>query len=833
MSLKRYEFDGEQLSRGEYLRRKHAGKKLPGKLKKRDRRYRRQRPKRRFRQIPGEHYIYIFLVGLSLLCSITTHRAGLTRLIHSFRDLGTSVAMWFFSLFDVSDVVPETIMSYNLPEIVDFIGFNIDEFTRKLSELIPSLFVSEYFFGYLKSLSNVLELVGYALLLLLPFVLLFKLLISFIYLRDPSVPKDQRKLRARMGSCLRRWIFHHPAVKETDPLRKQSWQETKRFKLESKSATGDPSEEDPEDLLLSEPPSRQLEFFLLKILPKIQRAIKKVVSFWRFGKGFWHILLLLIWSINLNLVSIAVSAFATYFYVLATFSLSSLPFLFSKLLVDLIVTFASAPLLFWLVVGYAMLTYIRKYIARRRLHGHEKSNQEFIEDLPLSTLVTGWMAAGKTATITDMGLSFDAMMRDKALDLIYSIDLKFPDFPWRAVELTVEYAVAFHAIPADPKGNDPEAEDLACLRSLVTVRDFFNALRKHYNATLLPLDCFGYDAQTLKAFADDGLTVCNIFDAIVEYAQLYYIYQHDTSLLVSSYAVRGGVKRIDKGHFPLFETNFFDEKSFYRVGAADQMSHVIDYDMFRMGKKVDHRNPNIGLFEFGCCLMSEKGKERGNMVENQSFKKDDFNANPKNDGFDKDLKMRRHAGTVAFYCFCKFFSDEQRPESVGANEREVSQIIHMDGVHKEGVFCPFFTLTGALADVIRAKFKDFYYKYRNVRDDNTLLVYILKHITSAFTNYVDRYRNLYGYKIMQLVLEDGIDGEKRVLYYTLSRQKLYSGRYSTDCLKGIYVDQVRQCQRSLDDLPTYGDIVAIPDELKKQNSYFVNDAFKEQWNDYR
>ena len=226
-------------------------------------------------------------------------------------------------------------------------------------------------------------------------------------------------------------------------------------------------------------------------------------------------------------------------------------------------------------------------------------------------------------------------------------------------------------------------------------------------------------------------------------------------------------------------------------------------------------------------MMSEKGKERGNMLENQSLKKDALEANAKNDGFDKDLKMRRHAGTVWFYCFCKFFSDEQRPESVGANEREVSQIIHMDGVYKEGVFCPFFTLTGALADVIRASFKDFYYQYRNVRDDQTLLVYLLKHFTSAYYGYVERMRNRYGYKIMQLKLEDGTGGEARTRFYTISKQKLYSGRYSTDCLKGIYVDQIRNCKRSLADLDTYQDIVASPEELKKQHSYFVNEVFKE------
>ena len=169
--------------------------------------------------------------------------------------------------------------------------------------------------------------------------------------------------------------------------------------------------------------------------------------------------------------------------------------------------------------------------------------------------------------------------------------------------------------------------------------------------------------------------------------------------------------------------------------------------------------------------MSEKGKERGNMLENQHLKKDALEANAKNDLFDLDLKMRRHAATVNFYTFCKFFSDEQRPESVGANEREVSQIIHMDGIKKQGVVIPFFTLTSALADWLRSSYKDFFYKYRNVRKDPTLLLYILDHVLGGFDSYVTRYRNRYGYEIHNLRLEDGPDGACRKAEYIISTQR--------------------------------------------------------------
>ena len=735
---------------------------------------------KRIRQIPKQHYVYLGLFLISCLSSVTLHRAGLTRCIQSVRDLGTSIAIYFLSLFDVFDVVPATIMTYDFPGIVDLIGFDVDDLLRKLSQLFPSLFVGEHFFGYLSTLSVTVENLSYILMLGLPILFAARSLIDSIYLRDPDEPQDQRKLGARVLSSLRRWLYHHDPSEETDPL---ALPPTK----------GD---------------SKQLTWFKGKILPVIQTVTDTVADFWEFGDGFWHVALLLIWAINLNVATILISALGAYFYILGTFEISALFYQLAKLLIDLLVMFLSAPALVWSVIGFRILTYIREYIGDRRLQSHEQENRSFIDSLPLSSLITGWMAAGKTATVTDIGLTFAAMLRDKALEFMYGLDLAFPEFPWRELESWIEHNHTFGTI-----------------KSLVDIRDFFDRVRDGYADNPVPGYCFGYDPEILKAYHDNGLMIMDIFDAMCIYAQLYLIYHIDTSLIVSSYAVRSGLKRKDTGHFPLFDVDFFDRES-YDPKAGYQMSHIIDYDMFRLGKKVDHRNPNVGVFEFGTVLMSEKGKERGNAVENQHFKKDDPSANPKNDLFDLDLKMRRHAATVNYYTFAKFISDEQRPESVGANEREVSQVIHMDGVHKEGVFTPFFTLTAAAGDWILSSFKNFYYQYRNLRSDQTLMIYLLKHFVGGICGYVDRYRNLYGFKIMQLRLEDGTDGEARKAFYTISKQKLYSGRYSTDCLQGVYVDKIRACKKSLPDLETYENIVATPEELQKQHSYFVRDVFK-------
>lgn len=742
------------------------------------------------KRIRVEHYIYLALSILSIVSMLTLHRAGFFRALQAIRDLGTSIAIWFLSLFDIEGVVTETIMTYDFPEMIKYIGFDFDEFLRKLEELLPTMFTKDSFFAYLTYVSLKLQNWSYILLLLLPVMLIGRLLLTSCYLEPPK-PKDQRKWYVKLSSSFKRWLFDHDKSDEYEPIKEAS----KRGN------------------------SKQLKWFLEKMLPKIKDTSEILTSFWKFGDGLWHILLAVIWSVNLNIFTTIVSAFAVYFYFLGTFKLTALFYQLAKLLVDILVMFSAAPFVVWVVVSYVVLDLVRQAIGKKRFQAMEKHNRSFIEELPLSSLVTGWMAAGKTALITDMGISYEAMLRDKALDMIYELDLKFPDFPWRNVEKLVEFGVAFGYI-----------------RSLVTVRDYIEEVRQAYNDKLfnnssdveLCAACFDYNAQSEKAICNNGLIRLNIFDAICDYAQLYLIYHLDTSLIVSSYAVRSGLRRSEDGYFPFYDSDFFARDSYYHVTNVDYMSHVIDYDMFRMGKKVDHRNSNIGIFEFGVCLMSEKGKERGNAVENQCFKKDDISANPKNDLFDLDLKLRRHAATVGFYTFCKFFSDEQRPESVGANEREVSQIIHMNGTHKEGVLLPFFTLTSGLSDWMHDSFKDFYYKYRHVREDDTLFVYLLKHIVSAVSGYVEMRRNVYGYKEIDLKLEGGSEDDAHSRRYVILKKKLFSGRYSTDCLKGVYVDSIRSCKRSLVQLPTYEDIVASPDELKLQNSYFIRDVLQKK-----
>ena len=56
---------------------------------------------------------------------------------------------------------------------------------------------------------------------------------------------------------------------------------------------------------------------------------------------------------------------------------------------------------------------------------------------------------------------------------------------------------------------------------------------------------------------NDGLTVKSIWDTLSSYAQLYFIYIMQSSLLVSNYAIRQDDILSDLKNFPLWDNDFF------------------------------------------------------------------------------------------------------------------------------------------------------------------------------------------------------------------------------------------------------------------------------------
>lgn len=200
----------------------------------------------------------------------------------------------------------------------------------------------------------------------------------------------------------------------------------------------------------------------------------------------------------------------------------------------------------------------------------------------------------------------------------------------------------------------------------------------------------------------------------------------------------------------------------------------------------------------------------------------------KNDLFNSWLKMCRHSATVDNYPFIKVFTDEQRPESWGADARDLCEIIQIASSGDMKLALPFYTVEDMVSEWAFNRFIRLYYDFRFRRGDNTLLVYLLKGVTAWLWKRNARIYNRYGYSILKIEKERGtMDGKPEKKKYYLANGKIYANRFSTDCFSDYFNDTAKKSKVGLRDYIEYATEKASVEELKMQNSYFINGLYKD------
>ena len=117
--------------------------------------------------------------------------------------------------------------------------------------------------------------------------------------------------------------------------------------------------------------------------------------------------------------------------------------------------------------------------------------------------------------------------------------------------------------------------------------------------------------------------------------------------------------------------------------------------------------------------------------------------------------MCRHSATIDNYPFIKVFTDEQRPESWGADARDLCDIIHIVDSSEQRLAMPFYTIEEMISEWIFNRFISLYYDFRFKRGDNTLLVHILKTAASWLWRRNIRLYNRFGYCSLHIEKERG------------------------------------------------------------------------------
>lgn len=537
----------------------------------------------------------------------------------------------------------------------------------------------------------------------------------------------------------------------------------------------------------------------------LKRFVRGYACFLREHGWIWRCWVA-VWVFHFNLASILMGFLAYYFYFAVSFDLTTLYPQICRLFIDVQIPFRYFPYWGLLFVAWHLFQRWRRRIALSRLRRHEARNCGFINELPIVSITCGSMGKKKTTAITDMALSQEVMFRQKALEILQRNDMKFPFFPWIMFEKELQKCMEYGTV-----------YNLATVKTWVGLKR--TRFMRHHNVRW---QLYGYDAQRYGFTYDDALSVSALFDVLETYAQAYFIYVIESSLIVANYSIRSDNVLMDEGNFPMWLSDFFPQG--HRRNSRH--SHILDFDVLRLGKKVIENNPNAGSFEFGVVAITEIGKERGNNLELQEKKKKDEEANQKNDLFNAWLKMCRHSATVDNFPFIKVFTDEQRPESWGADARDLCDIVNIASSSKQKLAYPLYTIEDMIAEWSFNRFINLYYDFRFRRGDNTLLVHILKSITAWIWKRNVRVYNCYGYNTLKIEKERGtMDGKVESKKYYIMNRKIYARRFSTDCFSDYFNDMARQSRVGLNDYREYVTEKASVDELLAQNSYFINGLY--------
>ena len=537
----------------------------------------------------------------------------------------------------------------------------------------------------------------------------------------------------------------------------------------------------------------------------LKRWVLSFRDFLRSHGWLWK-LWLFAFSVHLNLVSIAIAFLAFYFYFAVSFDVPSVFVQVYKLVADLQVFFRTVPLWTFALLVYPVFCRRREKIALGRLRHFEARNCGFINELPIVSMAVGSMGKKKTTLITDMALSQEVMFRQRALEILQNNDMKFPYFPWMLFEDELRQCMEHGTV-----------YNLASVKAWVALKR--SRFARHHN---IHWQLYGYELERYGDTFDDALKVNGLFDVLETYALGYFIYVMESSLIVANYSIRTDNALIDRGNFPLWDLGFFPKNR----REESRHAHILDFDVLRLGRKVMEHNPRAGSFEFGVVCVTEIGKERGNMLELKEMKKGAETANQKNDLFNSWLKMCRHSATVDNFPFVKVFTDEQRPESWGADARELADIINITSCGKTRLALPFYALEEMVSEWMAERFLSLYTDLRFLRGDNTLLVYLLKGVTAWLWRRNVRVYNRFGYCVLRLEKERGtLDGRFSRKKYFLMNTKIYAQRFSTDCFSDYFNDMAKKSKSGLQDYLEYMTERATVEELKKQNSYFINTLY--------
>lgn len=556
-------------------------------------------------------------------------------------------------------------------------------------------------------------------------------------------------------------------------------------------------------------------------------------------KSVYAKLLAWIWAYNLNVITIVIEFFAFFFYLSASsiivdawIDLEGFYVQFVKLLIDLTVAIGFIPLIVWLAAFYVVLDKVRRKMGVKILQGLRAINRAFLKLYKGALFLVGKQRSNKTTIITVMALEQETIYRDDARELVKECSKEFPFFPWLEI-VDLRYR-------SWQEGTLPT---LAMWRYFLDLLDwnFTTDQEKPYNEDLRRRQMkffrkafsyvgddfiFGYDFERYGFTYDNGISRLDLFDVVKNHAQLFTIYAQPSSLIMGNYSIRTDLAYNSEGNFPDIHDTFFQltpEES----EEISQFCHIVDYDSHRLGVLMDENGEYKDAVEYGIKNMMEQGKERGNQHTNAGQKADADECNVRNDLYELSSKIKTHDATIMYYTFYRDFLDEQRPDSLSADNKDLCEVVQIVDVDDGRIILPLCAIEQGIFAWISSLYDRLDDFFIIKRGDNTLFWYLCKKIFQPIHQFFDKIKNLYTVKEAELKVYDG-KGELKsegIKFYLMSSQ-IFSDRFATDGLKDFWHKKALRSKYGLNDTPTFGGLRMTTDEMDKMHSIFYKKITK-------
>ena len=471
------------------------------------------------------------------------------------------------------------------------------------------------------------------------------------------------------------------------------------------------------------------------------------------------------------------------------------------IIIDLFPYIKWVPLPIWIIVIYTLFAkhWIENADDEIR-HQHLILKGIVRNEMTTTNFIVGPPSSGKDLICTQCTIIAESNLRYDLKEMMMKIRSEYPEFDFVSFEKEIQKLI-------DKK----KVVNWAQAEAFVS-----NVCYKSYKRKKL---LYGYDWMANKAVHYNELKPQYIFEALPEYAHLFFMYAQDSALAASNYPIRFDNIKYDNGHFIIWDDDFIthDNNMMYEFS---QYSHINNYDWQRIYKKtIDDENSQL---EDGCILVfSEYAKERLNKNELKEQKIKVEQANQVNDGTNVWWKTKTHENVVRNKRFGQSFINDQRDQSLNADNRETFEYTWTIIEKTE----PTLVLSGfwysrILLDWISGWANNHFELLSSTRSNNSLWFYIVKKINAFCVGLNERIFNRWGmhYSVLKNQYEKQL---KMPMIYKL----IYADRYNTGMFTSYYVDLLLQNNKGFKDSPTWTSTKASVEELLSTRSYFMKNLY--------